>query len=244
MEVGLLFSSLTTFIVFVSSLFLAVLLIRRGRNNGIKSCGYFWLSVSFLWLFVALRLFFAWSGNQTADKYLFLVGQFFVFVSALPIIYYIFSEISKNGKALKVVIGIYGVLGFYALYIIFSRGLGEKVTTYFTTKYTLPLSAQIIFYSLTIPLMIGLVFLSVRNFLKTKTKEKTVTDFIIPLNTTLFIYLGIIDESGSVTDWTITFFRLVYVVFVLIIYVFFSAEQSESLYTFIENTENDAKNTN
>ena len=241
MEVGLLFSSLTTFIVFISSLFLAVLLVRRGKNKIIKSCGYFWLSVSFLWFFVALRLFFAWSGNQTADKYLFFVGQFFVLVSALPIVYYILAEMTKSEKILKFILGVYIGLGAAALYVMVQNGLGERVTTYFTTKYTIPMLSQGIFYLLAVPLMVGLVYLAVRNYLKIKTKEKTLTDFIIPLNTMLFIYLGIIDESGSVTDWTITFFRLIYVVFILIIYVFFSAEQSDSLYTFIED---DPKNTN
>lgn len=222
--------------VFLAAIFLAQTMIRKSEDEKLASYGYFWLLISFLWFFASLRLFFAWRENELFDRGLFIADQFFVFSSSIPLACYVLAEFNIKKTVTSIIMILYAFASLAGFGIILYQGVRLYEKSYFITKYMIPSLSIYIYIGLVLPATIGIFLIMIRATRDIiKKREVKIFSFIAPASLLLFLIMGSVDEMGLIGDWKLVFFRLLYVVLILVAYIVFDKEQAASKFIFQNN---------
>ncbi len=230
MGAGIIFTSLVSLLIFASSFTAAFTIFKKRKeiNDFFFPYSLFLFLTSALWFFVSLRLVFAWFGAEAYDKLFFIVGQVPLFLSGLPLAYYLVLKTSRSVKLAKIVGFIFGVVAFIALYFVINDGVTESGLTYFVSKYQLSLRAFALFVLIVVPLMIVAFYDSFLGFIRWLANRKRVKPQIFLYTLLIFVYLGLgtFDEQGLITGWWLVIFRLIFTAIFFTIYAVFRSEFS------------------
>ena len=160
------------------------------------------------------------------DRLFFEIDQIFVFISPVPLIYYLILKISKKES-----LGKWFMLGAIiasaaALFLLFKYGISEGEMTYFTTKFQPHAYAFNIFVAMAVFIIIlsGFdIFRRMAGWLKNKTITESY-DFFYSLAILVYLLIGTFDEQGLIAGWPVVFFRLSYLSVFLMVYLSFSGQ--------------------
>jgi ammonia channel protein AmtB len=137
-ETGILFTSLVSFLIFVSAFFAGYSIYRRRKDVSklLLLYSYFLLITGALWFMVSLRLFFAWLGSEFLNRIFFIADQVLVFASGIPIAYYLSLKILRKEGWAKIVTFFFGLIFLLATFSLLSEGIvGEEERTFFASKF-------------------------------------------------------------------------------------------------------------
>lgn len=229
MKTGMLFTFLVSFIVFMTAVLLAVYMFKHKepRDKKMSAYAWFWLITACLWFFASFRVLFGRFGMNEIDRTFFEIDQFFVFISPIPLFYYLFLKIfNKESLAKWVAVGV-AVISAVAIFLLFKYGITEGKTTYFTTKFEPHRYAFTIFAAMAV----SIIFLSgidvLKMIIKHIKKAPTTDGFFYSLAILVYLLIGVFDEQGLIAGWPLVFFRLSYLSAFLIVYLSFSEQLSK-----------------
>ena len=224
----MIFTAFVCGLIFSIALFVSLSIWKENRGNKLAAAyAGFWFFFSFIWLFTGLRQIAAQFGFQELDKNFFIIDQFFVFLHMAVGGYYIYLKLFGKEKYALTMSVIFSILGAVSFYGIFKYGVSLAAVTYFATKWSLSQFSWIIFNILFV-LLIGAVLLHCLRYIFGWLKNRKITDFYPFLASFAILFYGLMgyfDEKGIVAGWPLIFFRLLYIVAVILAYVSFGVKR-------------------
>jgi signal transduction histidine kinase len=224
---GILFTSLVSFLIFLSAFFLGAYVYNKRRflKNAfeMRQYSFFLFATAGVWFFVAIRLLFAWAENDYYNKILFIADQIFVFISGLPIAGYLALRIFKNRFVFKITLFIYFLALVLGVYSLFTGEITEVGTTYFASKLQVCDFTFGLFMTIILPLLWASFYDTVSGIIAWLKSKKTEDPFGFVYSSIIMVYLalGIFDEKGFIAGYELVFFRLLFVAVFLAAFVNF-----------------------
>jgi hypothetical protein len=212
MASGMIFTSIVAFITCLATLATG-LFFRRNKKSGDKllsAYSFFWLNISLVWFFVALRHFFGWLGFPNLDRLSFIIVMIFIFFSGIPVSYYLGLKIFKKLSVARFFSGVLSAGVFLGLVTILADGVVEGEVSYFATKFRPAESTFTIFVFFIIPLMMVSFFDSLLRLWRWIKKREKFHELVYSLALFLYFLLGVFDVRGLIVDWKLVIFRLVF----------------------------------
>jgi len=221
----MIFTSLVSFLIFGSA-FVAGFWIFKAKETGNKlmaSYAWFLMLTGGLWFFVGLELFAGWLGKENLFKLFFTTNQLFLFLSGIPLAYYLGLKIFKKERFAKFLGVIYSFILFLEIFFLFKFGIIKGESTYFAEKFAPNKFSFLLFILILTPLFIGSFYNSLSRALKWIRKRKVTNPYEFFYSLVIAVYLlgSVFDESGLVAGWELVFFRLIFVVTFLMAYLTF-----------------------
>jgi hypothetical protein len=222
---GMIFTSLVSFLIFASA-FVTGLWIFKAKETGNKlmaSYAWFLMLTGGLWFFVGLELFAGWMEKENLFKLFFVTNQLFLFLSGIPLAYYLGLKIFKKERLAKFLGIIYSFSLFLEIFFLFKFGIIEGESTYFAEKFAPNKFAFVLFILILAPLFIGSFYDFLSRAVKWIVKRKITNpyEFFYSLVVAVYLLGGVFDESGIIAGWELVFFRLIFVVTFLTAYLAF-----------------------
>ena len=137
---GLLINAAISFLVFVSSWYLGIKVIKRKAIGKAKipamAFAVVWLDIGLIYLSVAIRTLFAYFGMEQLDKMFFYADNFFGAMLGPSIIFFTFYLMFKNKKVADMIAILWVIIGF--VWWIFDVKIGavrEGAVTYWLSEW-------------------------------------------------------------------------------------------------------------
>lgn len=223
MQAGMVFTSFVSYLVFASALLAGVSTLRNRdkKDDAVFSYSAFLLMTAVAWFFVASSLFAMWLGKEGLGKLFFLTNQILIFCSGVPLSFYLILKTWGKGKVLRAVVAFYVAGAFLCAFLSIFLGVVEGESTYFVSKFQPNQSVFLVFIILVTPLLIVALMESVRKVtLWAKSRESAhLHDFSFAFIIIVYLFLGVLDESGFIVDWPLVFFRLLFVAVFFLAYL-------------------------
>lgn len=229
---GMIFNAFVCGLIFFIALFVSLSILKENKGNKLAlAYAGFWLLFSFIWLFTSLRQIFAQFGFQEWDRRFFIADQFFVFSHMILGGYYIYFKLFGKEKHALTMSVIFSVLGAVSFYGIFKYGVKLAAVTYFATKWSLNQFSWVIFNILFV-LLIGAVLIHCLQYVFGWIKNRKLTDFYTFLASFAILFYGLIgyfDEKAVMAGWSLIFFRLLYIIAVVLAFISFTGSKEKVL---------------
>lgn len=235
MHTGMLYNTFVCFVVGVGALIVFWQLRKvkkrkkkRGYSEGID---YFLLLYGLLWIFVGVRILFAWLGRPDLDMF---VWRWFsgpmTYIHLVPLSYYFTHLFFKKRR---LVIGFDIVIALIAIVVLFTffrYGSTAGEMTYWGTDPTPnDLTNKLFTYLQFLPVLLCVVadlIRRLRNWRRTGSPTERQL-FGINLGLLIYAFAGIFDGLGLAQNWTLLLVRIGIMVSALVIYLSATSVQEE-----------------
>jgi len=225
-SIGILFNALVSSIVAGSAMALAVFLFKRyGRLNIImRSYAWFWFFTVLVWITLSVR--YALIGFGLAShwiNYFDIALQIAVFGGGAPLVFYVGLRVFEDKKAAGIlaIASIFSIVA--AIWLILQPGgLVVQETTFFTSESIINTGSLIIFNVEGAIILFFLTYdtaMRLRRWHADHNEAKIFYEALYSLAIMIYLFLGIIEQSGLVTDWILVVFRILYAAAFLFVYV-------------------------
>lgn len=200
-----------------------------GGDNRRLLYAFIWLASGGLWFFSGMRVLSVWLGEMQLDKVFYYTDQFFVFMLAVFALSYFTINYFSGNFWKKLFIATVAV-EFFGFLFLFIGGLEETGMTYFGTKYAPNIVSYFIWIAAIAPAFLLSVTESLRSLKHWVGDKASMAKYEFAYASILFSYmiLGMLDEASLITGWLLVFFRLLYIVIFIAVYLVFQSEKEAS----------------
>ena len=220
--IGRFFNAIIVLVVTLAASFLTTYILSRWKNisRELRLFGLFWFFTTFLWLFITMRSLASAFNIYELDALFFVVGQVFVFLSAVFLGGYIFEKLFQNRLTTYVLLGIYGILGVIGIWFTLSEQVVPvDLINFFITEYEPSRNATRIFQISTVPLVVLLFFDIARQCINLiRKKISSYAGLVASFSILLYLVAGYFDQIG-IPGWPVLVFRLLFIGAFLMAYV-------------------------
>jgi len=225
MNTGMIFTGSVSFLVFLSAFATGLFIFKRRskENKFLVPFSIFLVVTSGIWFFVSLQLFASWLGKTNFQHLCFLIGQVFVFFSAVPLAWYLILKFFRKKIIIRVVMIVYLTIAFFGTFLLLKFGFTHGESTYFADKLKPNDLAFSVFVMMIAPLIIASIFDSLRGIVGWLKKKEVARlyEFFYSLVIVVYLSLGVLDEQGLIAGWGLVFFRLIFAAVFLMAYLTF-----------------------
>lgn len=228
MYTGMIFTAFISWIISFFALLTFFNLFTKSKGERIiLAFAGFWLMTGILWFLAGLRLWFAWLGHFDIDQTLFTIGQIFLFASMVVVPYFATRQWFSKGKINVVIISIFILLAFIAVFFILKEGVIVEEVTYFASEYSLHKLPRALFVFMFALLWFSILLSSMKEIIKRLKRIPISQSFLLP-NISILLYgsIGFFDELTFFTGWPVVFLRLIIIIATILAYLSFEEKQN------------------
>lgn len=219
---------------FLAAFFALALFVYLWRNGARRETrrllyGFVWLMSAGLWFFSGMRVLFVWLDQPYFDKIFYYADQFFVFALAVFVLGYFTVNHFSGGFWKKFFIAVI-LLEFFGFFYLFIGGIEAMGMTYFGTKYAPNTISHFVWLAAVAPaflLSAGESFWTFKRWVWIKI-DAAKYDFAYAFILFFYMILGILDEASLITGWLLVFFRLLYIIIFIVVYLVFQNERERA----------------
>lgn len=234
MYVGMLYNTFVCLVSGITSL-VVFLLLRKTRKKKKREYSegldYFVLLLGLLWVFVGLRIFFAWLDKPDLDLFVFrwFSGPL-TYLHLIPLFYYFGWSLFKNKKIRLLSNIFFTSVALLTVFTFFKYGLMPGEVTYWgTDPIPNPLTNKLFVYGLFLPTFLFIIIDFIRRLRAWRRTgdptERQLFGFTFGLS--IYALIGVFDALAAVQDWRLLLFRIGIMVAPLIFYLSATWETEE-----------------
>jgi len=229
---GIFFNAIVSNIVGLTAVALAIFLLRRWKKLSphMKAYGWFWLMTALVWLPTSYRYFLiSMGGSEMAVYVMTIIGQLGVAATGPTLFYYLFKHLKINDVLTISFSVLAGLLGAIALLVdLQPGGIIMQPVTFFSAEIALNIFSISIFFFVTTVIFFLVLRDIAYQYIKYKKQhdQSFIYEALYSVAIAIYLVLGSIEETGTVSGWPVVIFRSLYIATFLYVYIILEKSSS------------------